>query len=135
MDYTITNKQIHEAVNHAIRKVLLEYGRINANENDGIFNFNAFDISVSSNDHNPPHFHVRTDDGINLKFRIDNGAFLKDVKPNLGKDSDKKYIIENIPSWLDGKNSKLKGYTHREYAIYLWRACHDNKYEEGYNGY
>jgi hypothetical protein len=50
MDYTITDKQIHEAVNHAIRKILLEYGRINANE-------------------------------------------------------------------------------------YLWRACHDNKYEEGYNGF
>ena len=35
------------------------------------------DIVIYTNDHNPPHFHVKTKDGtIDAKFKIEDGSFI-----------------------------------------------------------
>ena len=38
---------------------------------------NGMQVIIYSNDHNPPHFHVKTNDNrVNAKFKIENGEFI-----------------------------------------------------------
>lgn len=102
---------------------LNEMARINVDEFYGYFPTNKFDIKIWSNDHNPPHFHVITDDGWDIIIDIKTGSIIK--TKHTGTDSKLyKYIQKYINIWLDEKSILYNNITNRENAINIWKSLH-----------
>lgn len=93
--------------------------------NDGSFYFikelvgriRNLKIEIYSNDHNPPHFHVKSNDNsINATIRLDNGELLqgsinsKDKKriQKFFEDDFNKKLMKNMWNKSKSENKKLK---------------------------
>lgn len=67
-------------------------------------------VYVNSNDHNPPHFHVRTNNGINAKFSIKDGSYMKGKINNADKKRVKAYYDlhrdELVETWNEFAKDK-----------------------------
>lgn len=104
---------------------ICDMARVNKLETSkGLFPYNAWEIKMWSNDHNPPHIHV-IKDGWNVLFAISDGE-LYDIEGEGEKISDLNYMKKNIKAWFDSDNFATNGkMTNREYAQVLWDSLHD----------
>ena len=84
---------------------------------------NKFDIIIWSNDHNPPHFHIKGPEEWEVTFSIETGEPLK-VK-RIGKSSKYyKYMVDNVPIWLKMPCSVNKKITNRDFLNARWITDH-----------
>ena len=84
---------------------------------------NKFDIIIWSNEHNPPHFHVKGPEEWEVTFTIETGKPLK-VK-HIGKSSKYyKYMVDNVPIWLKMPCSVNKKITNRDFLDARWITDH-----------
>ena len=84
---------------------------------------NKFDIIIWSNDHNPPHFHIKGPEEWEVTFSIETGEPLK-VK-HIGKSSKYyKYMVDNVPIWLKMPCSVNKKITNRDFLDARWITDH-----------
>ena len=117
------DESLYEIFHHERHSILLEYySSLNNNQaSDPIFPPNKYIISVYSNDHWPPHFHIETDN-LNVALTIWKGEVLQ-VK---GKDSQSEmdYIINNALPWLNMRSVSNKRKTNRNLLINLWNTIH-----------
>lgn len=84
---------------------------------------NKFDIIIWSNEHNPPHFHIKGPEEWEVTFSIETGEPLK-VK-HIGKSSKYyKYMVDNVPIWLKMPCSVNKKITNRDFLDARWITDH-----------
>lgn len=102
----------------------IEMARINTKEFYGLFPYNKFDMRIWSNDHNPPHFHIKAD-GWEVVVDIENGNILKTISYNKKDSTMFSYIKDNIKNWLDCPNVRNKNITNRENAMAIWDMNHE----------
>ena len=100
----------------------MDIARINTNETN-IFPYNAFEVKMWSNDHEPPHFHVISD-GWNISFLVENGEFDK-VESRGKNELVYNYICANVKEWLNSKCSIQPKLTNKENAITIWQQIHN----------
>lgn len=75
---TVLKQEAHSmmALNRLIpkREPLNEMARLNLRDNGKLFPFNAYTVSVYSNDHNPPHMHIISkQEGYDIRISIATG--------------------------------------------------------------
>ena len=114
------NDRPHVILENALKSVLELYFSVESTEflvggilrKEKIGNIREMEIFIYSNDHNPPHFHVKSKDGkINAKFKIENCELLngeigsKDLKKveEFFKDQKTQIIMKLIWSKKDLK--------------------------------
>ena len=105
-------------------EMVVEMARINKRENGNcIFPYNSFNVHIWSNDHNPPHFHVESDEW-NVSLLIESGEVLE-IK-NEGKNKQiLNYIVKNAKDWLKQPCAILPTITNQENAMLQWEQLHD----------
>lgn len=99
-----------------------EVAKININEND-IFPSDKFEIMICSNDHNPPHSHIKSA-GWNISFEIDTGKEIEVIEHG-EQINVYKYISDNVNKWLDNRCALIPKITNRENAMAQWIQLHD----------
>lgn len=122
IDYII-REVIDEFVRENCYPVNEYYERINASrEKHSLLPYNKYEVSIFSNDHNPPHLHIKTTDGWNIKFRILDGQV--EVVENCGKKrSVYKKLLQIVPSWLNCPSALDSTQTNKGYAIDMWNKA------------
>lgn len=137
MEPNITNEELNKIIKKVTKEVLNEYRMMNANQNEGEYNYNQVSVHIFPNDHYPPHFHVTkgTNFEYNLKFRIDNGKLIEDLSKDGTNKKVKKKIIKSAIPWLNDI-SPITNTTNREACIDEWNKYNPSKpYIEGLKGY
>lgn len=128
----ITESELKEIVAQATLNVLrdintdllVEYQQINVDEsNNAIFPYNKFVVSIYSDDHWPPHFHVEGN-GWNVSMTIWKGEVLQ--AKGHGTQADYNYIAQNAVKWLNTRSSINKRKSNRQIAIITWNKMHSN---------
>jgi hypothetical protein len=89
---------------------------------NSIFPFNAWDVKIWSDDHNPPHFHIKRN-GWNVSFRIDTGEQIEILSKG-SEDNIYDYMIANVQKWLDNPSAILPQITNRQNAYAQWVQLH-----------
>lgn len=103
---------------------LVEMARINKKETGKcIFPYDAWEVKIWSNDHNPPHFHIKRN-GWNVSFVIETGEILM-LNSQGQKQEDFNYMVEYVPKWLNSKCFMMPKITNRENAMLQWEQLHD----------
>lgn len=109
---------VNQYINENYSGSLLEMARINTKEFYGYFPCNKFEIKIWSRDHNPPHFHVITDDW-DIVVSIIDGRIIRTKM--VGKDSKiYSYVEKNIQKWLQSPSSRNSKLTNFEHAMMVW---------------
>lgn len=102
---------------------LNEMARINKKETGQcFFPFDAWELKIWSNDHEPPHFHILKD-GWNVSFLIETGT-LDRIEEAGTKQSVFNYMVTNVKKWLDCKCFAQPKITNRENAMLQWEQLH-----------
>ena len=84
---------------------------------------NKFDIIIWSNDHNPPHFHIKGPEEWEVTFSIETGEPLK--VEHIGTSYKYyKYMVDNVPIWLKMPCSVNKKITNRDFLDARWITDH-----------
>lgn len=126
----ITEAELQEIVTQATlntlqqihAELLVEYQQINVDDsNNAIFPYNKFVVSIYSDDHWPPHFHVEGN-GWNISLTIWKGEVLQ-AKGD-GTQADYNYIAQNALKWLNTRSSVNKRKSNRQIAIITWNRMH-----------
>lgn len=121
---------LYKNVGHASKILnmdpIVEMSRLN-NKDIGAVPFpdNKFVIRIWSNDHNPPHFHVKAE-GWDISFLIEDGKLYRVNKFGNSLET-YKYIVKQVPKWLMMKSSAFKHSTNQEAAESIWASYDDNK--------
>lgn len=103
---------------------ICDMARVNKFETNGLFPYNSWEIKIWSNDHRPPHVHIKKD-GWNVLFKIEDGE-LYDIEGEGKNISDLNYMKKNINEWFDSPNVLTNGkLTNREQAQALWSSLND----------
>lgn len=137
-DVEFLRRRLNQRINEEIRKIingksvslnketLVEMARINLKEIDSVpFPTNKFEIKIWSNDHNPPHFHVISEEW-NISFTIEDGRELEVKK--IGRNSSiYNYIVKNVPIWLDMPCKIAPKISNRENASIQWQQLHEEE--------
>ena len=137
----LTENQLTEATKESLKNVLnedfsidlnspeeaepiLEMAHINSNEtgNRSIFPFNSWEVKIWSDDHNPPHFHIKRE-GWNVSYDIETGERIE-VLSKGDKSNIFDYMESNVKRWLDSPSSILPQITNRENARAQWIQLH-----------
>lgn len=142
----ITETQLREIVKEPVKKVLdesaalaLNYydeyvpspeyeqldemARINVNEPQGaIFPYQDYDVHIWSNDHEPPHFHIKRNRW-NVSFNIETGEQIEILSQGTEKNV-YDYMITNVSKWLDSPSAILPQITNRQNAMTQWMQLH-----------
>ena len=103
---------------------LVEMARINMEE-DGkgsIFPFNAWEVKIWSNDHEPPHFHIKRNRW-NVSFNIETGAVMEIISKG-SENNVYDYMIANVSEWLNRPSAILPQITNRQNAMIQWKQLH-----------
>lgn len=102
----------------------IEVAHINIKDigEDSLFPKEKFDIRIQSNDSNPPHLYVLSDDW-NIAFEIETGMLMKVISESSDK-SVYNFINKNIVRWLDSQSSLIPEITNRENAMAQWIQLH-----------
>ncbi|REG91120.1 DUF4160 domain-containing protein [Flavobacterium aquicola] len=75
-EYAILERILSEIIAFYFSKESIE-SYVGYETRERIGTVNGMQVIIYSNDHNPPHFHVKTNDNrVNAKFKIENGEFL-----------------------------------------------------------
>lgn len=115
---------VGEAISCKEKLPLNEMARINKHEQgNGVFPFNAYEIQIFSEDHNPPHFHVISN-GCNIAFTISDGELYRVISQGDAKTS--KYIMANVKHWLSCQCAAQPKLTNQENASLIWDSLHSN---------
>lgn len=113
------------------KEMIVEMARINMKESN-IFPFNKFEVKIWSNDHTPPHFHIKSD-GWNISYVIETGEQLEILEKG-EKKSVYKYISNNVNKWLNNKCALIPQITNRENAMAQWIQLHSqDKTDESFD--
>lgn len=126
------DKIIEKAVSEAINKVVAEkmqldeMARLNGKDNGAVaFPRNKYNIHIWPDDHNPPHFHITTNEGWDLSFLISNGSLYRTNKlATVNDSSDYNYMVKMAPKWLKAKSFFMKGLTNQQAASNIWKKYH-----------
>ena len=119
---TKNNVVLNDEKNLQLNKSLIvEMARINMKENN-IFPYNKYEIKIWSNDHTPPHFHIKSD-GWNISYEIETGKEIEVIEEG-EKKSVYKYITKNVNKWLDNKCALIPQISNRENATAQWIQLH-----------
>ena len=104
--------------------MITETARINKREQDNaIFPYSSYNVCILSNDHTPPHFHVKCD-GWDIAFTIDEGELHRLIsRGNDLKQYD--YVVNNAPKWLLQPFALFPQMTNQENAMVVWEELHD----------
>lgn len=106
------------------RDLLVEMARINKRETY-LFPYQAWEIKIWSNDHNPPHFHILKD-GWDVSFGIETGDMLQ-IKNRGTNQTAYDYMLANVNPWLDAPCALSSKITNREAAMIVWLHLHDDE--------
>jgi opacity protein-like surface antigen len=103
---------------------LVEMARISVDEGvkGSIFPFNAWEVNIWSNDHDPPRFHIKRN-GWNVSFSIETGEQIELISQGAEKNV-YDYMIANVPKWLDRPSAILPQITNRQNAMTQWLQLH-----------
>lgn len=75
--YSIFEKMLSEIMRYYFSKDSIDSYIPGYETRERVGTVNGMQVIIYSNDHNPPHFHVKTNDNrVNAKFKIENGEFL-----------------------------------------------------------
>ncbi|MBQ9173781.1 MAG: DUF4160 domain-containing protein [Bacteroidales bacterium] len=137
----ITEAQLREIVKESVKKVLdesaalalnyydkaeplVEMARINMKESGkgSFFPFNAWEVKIWSDDHEPPHFHIKRN-GWNVSFAIETGEQIEISSQGTEKNV-YDYMITNVSKWLDSPCAILPQITNRQNAMAQWLQLH-----------
>ena len=131
--------KVNELYQKATTKTINEKATLNR-PNDITMPFSIYEVSIHSDDHNPPHFHYTSNDGtLNIKISIETldviysspckGISKDKLKSWEGSTTEKK-ILKN---WLkDKSNASPIKMTNYESIIYQWSIFHiDNDIPNG----
>jgi len=100
-----------------------EMVRINKKENGkGVFPFDAWELKIWSNDHEPAHFHILKD-GWNVSFTIQDGKMLK-IDSSGEKQAIFEYMVKNVPTWLESQCAVQPKLSNKENASLQWEQLH-----------
>ena len=103
---------------------LVEMARINVKETgkNSIFPFNTWEVKIWSNDHEPPHFHIKCKKW-NVSFNIETGELLEIL--SRGSESNiLDYMLSSVKKWLDSPSAILPQITNRQNAFATWMQLH-----------
>lgn len=104
--------------------LILEYDKVNiGNYGDKLLPWNKYRVSMYVNDHNPPHFHIITNDGWNIKFLISNG-FIDSIENRGKKKSELQRLSKIVPKWLTKKSVSNPSKTNQQVLNDLWIELH-----------
>ena len=137
----INEQQLKEIVKESVEKILeesaalalnyydepeplVEMARINMKESGkgSIFPFNAWEVKIWSDDHEPPHFHIKRNKW-NVSFNIETGEIMEILSQGTEKNV-YDYMIANVSSWLDSPCAILPQITNRQNAMLQWVQLH-----------
>lgn len=125
---TVT-KVLDESAVHALNyyeepEPLVEMARINMKESGkgSIFPFNAWEVKIWSDDHEPPHFHIKRNRW-NVSFDIETGEQIEILTQGTEKNV-YDYMIANVSKWLDNPSAILPQITNRQNAMVQWTQLH-----------
>lgn len=105
--------------------LLVEMARINKNETGKcIFPYNKWEVKIWSDDHNPPHFHIKCD-GWNVSFEIQSGELMQVEAKGTGNNI-YNYMVANVKEWLSSQCHAQPKLTNRENAMLIWEQLHDD---------
>ena len=133
----ITENRLLELINRAMSQILheqtgliLEYEQVNTNDDDTSYLPNdRFKVIVPTNDHMPPHFHVKTKDGWHISFKISNGALYREI--GRGKNPKTlKYLTKSIPLWLQAQCQSDTSMTNKAFVAQIWRKNNMEKLQK-----
>lgn len=121
---------IHRYFNHSTllnTDPLIEMSKLNGNDIGNVpFPCNKFDIRIWSNDHNPPHFHIKYD-GWDISFLIENGEEYR-VNKYGNSSVSYSYINENVLKWLNGQSNLMKRYNNQDTCKIIWNSYHKDTF-------
>lgn len=103
-------------------EMIVETARINVKESN-IFPYNKYEVKIWSDDHIPPHFHIKSY-GWNISYIIETGKQLEILEKG-EKKSVYKYISNYVNKWLDSKCALIPQITNRENAMAQWIQLHN----------
>lgn len=103
---------------------LVEMARINMNETGkkSIFPSTSWEIKIWSDDHNPPHFHIKSK-GWNVTFIIETGEVLEVLRRGSEKNV-YDYMCANVKKWLSAPCAILPQITNQQNATVQWIQIH-----------
>lgn len=121
---------LYKNVGHASKILnmdpIVEMSRLNNKDIGAVpFPYNKFVIRIWSNDHNPPHFHVKAE-GWDISFLIEDGKLYRINKFGNSLET-YNYIVKQVPKWLMMKSSAFKHSTNQEAAESIWASYDDNQ--------
>lgn len=106
------------------RNPLNEMARINVKDNGKIFPYNAYEVYVYGNDHNPPHIHVISkQEGYDIRISIESGDLVSvESLGNRGQNSSFSDVVKKAKAWFK-QTSNVPGFsgkTNQEVALGMW---------------
>lgn len=117
------------SINHSSilnRDPIVEMSKLNIKQTGAVpFPSNKFDIRIWSDDHNPPHFHVKSE-GWDISFLIENGEEYR-INKHTNDSKIYSYIKDNIKKWLQMPNKLYGGITNQHLAYNTWLSYHDEE--------
>ena len=137
----INEEQLKEIVKESVKRVLdesaalalnydeasmplTEMARINMKETgkNSIFPYNAWEVKIWSDDHEPPHFHIKRN-GWNVSFNIETGELIEILKRG-SEDNVLDYMQANVNKWLNSPSAILPLITNKQNALTQWLQLH-----------
>ena len=107
-----------------------DMARVNKGETE-IFPYDSYELRIYGNDHNPPHFHIKSlQEKYHITVEIDTGE-LYQVKSTGRRGRKDKFIdvVKMAKLWLAAKPTTKKDYirfsTNREKLEYVWNLQQD----------
>ncbi|MGM9746449.1 MAG: DUF4160 domain-containing protein [Paludibacteraceae bacterium] len=114
-------KHLKESPNQS-KGLVVEISRINTKDNGQLFPYNAWEIKIWRDDHNPPHFHI-IKNGWNVSFYIENGEVYQ-IETQGKDDKIYTYMITNVKEWLQNECAILPKVTNQQNAKAQWEQIH-----------
>lgn len=109
-----------------VHEMITEKARINTKEAQGsIFPYQDYDVRIWSNDHEPAHFHIVTEDW-DVSFLIADGSLYK-VNAEGKKKKTLSYMCNKVVKWLNSPCAVLPVITNQQNAQLQWIQLHPPK--------
>ncbi len=100
---------------------IVDMARLNLGETQ-VLPYNAYDLVIWSNDHNPPHFHVLSkQEGFNLRYDFDGNFLSVELYGKRTKSDNFSDITKMVNDWLESKPVRTERYeNNKELAKDIW---------------
>lgn len=112
-----------ELNSHILQKEpLTEMARVNIRDKGKLFPYNAFTVSIYSNEHNPPHMHIISkQEGYDIRISIATGDLVSVKAYGNRPDGDLfKDVVKKAKEWLNQPSKLPVNGTYQEVATIIW---------------